>query len=113
MISRLVREAGPGKEVLPVLRIEIGDILSSDSKAARHGRVECGEVLIVVMDRPGVFIAQAIVDVQSSRDLPAVMHEKIEAVHGNETFRVALGDGRLINVTRQEVGQRENIVVDG
>src|SRR5579871_4019917 len=112
MGSWLVGEPRPRKKILPVLRIEIGDVLSSDGKAAGHGRVEFGEVLIVVMDRARVFVTQAIVDIQLSCDLPTIMHEEIEAIDSYETLRITLGDGGLINVACQEVGQRENIVVD-
>ena len=58
------------------------------------------------MERAEIFIAETEIDIQSARNLPRVLSEEIEAVHGDVPFRISYGDAGALHVAGEKVSER-------
>src|SRR5207237_690938 len=93
---RLIGETDPRGKIVSIRRENGIDATPLDEESLPGDKH--GDVLLVAMERPEVFVAHTEIQVQSFGCLPGILEVQIVGVHHYPAFRVSYRDGRSCHV---------------
>src|SRR6266851_6379772 len=89
---RLIGESDSRGKVVPVRRKDGIETRSLDGKSP--SRNEVGDVFSITMERPEIFVAHTIIQIELPGNLPAILEIQVVGVYHDKAFRISDCNGR-------------------